>query len=59
MNAGIRSIVVIGALLLFLSLKLLSWLRLDHRLLLRVAGGRQIATPRFAEGLKRLDTDRL
>ncbi len=43
MNAGLRIAIAVGALLLFLSLRLLSLLRLDRKLLLRLAGGSHAA----------------
>lgn len=39
MNAGLRILVVLGALLLFLGLRLLALLRVDHALLAWLAGG--------------------
>lgn len=39
MNAGIRILLAVAALLLFLGLRLLALLRIDHRLLSWLAGG--------------------
>ncbi len=52
MNAGIRGIIAIGAVLLFLSLKLLSLFKLDHLLLLRLTAGVQAASLEPARSLK-------
>jgi hypothetical protein len=41
MSAGIRILVVLGALLLFLGLRLMALLRIDHVLLGWIAGGAQ------------------
>ena len=41
MNAGIRSLLAVAALLLFLGLRLLAVLRIDHRFLAWLAGGSQ------------------
>ena len=54
MNAGIRSVIAISALLLFLSLKLLAVFKLDRLLLLHIAGGSHLASLAPAENLERL-----
>jgi hypothetical protein len=52
MNAGIRSVIAISALLLFLSLKLLAVFKLDRLLLLYVAGGSHLASLAPVESAK-------
>jgi len=54
MNAGIRSIIAVSALLLFLSLRLLAVFKLDRLLLLHIAGGSHLASLAPAESLERL-----
>ena len=54
MNAGIRIVIAISAMLLFCSLRLLSLFRLDHALLLCLAGGSRVAALAPAERLNRI-----
>ena len=51
MNAGLRSIIAVSALLLFLSLRLLAVFKLDRLLLLHIAGGSHLASLTPAERL--------
>ena len=54
MSAGIRSIIAVSAVLLFLSLRLLALFRLDRLLLLHIAGGSHLASLAPAESRERL-----
>jgi hypothetical protein len=54
MNTGIRIVIAASALLLFLSLRLLSLFKLDRALLLRIAGGSHLAAvPARAQRVER------
>ena len=54
MNAGLRIVIAVGALLLFLSLRVLSLVRLDRLLLLHLAGGSHRASLAQARSIEPL-----